>query len=352
MKKALLALLFFTGVFVLNGCSRDELITEPPVFVTSKEGVYVLSEGSGAAGSAKLSFLNLTDNTFSENIFSPGNIGLFPDGLIYSDREIYLTEQGNFGSAGIVYRLDSNGNVLKSASAGTNPYSLAASNGKLFITNGPSGKVSVVNKTNLNLINIISAGVYPQEIIAIGNKIFVANTGTFGGDPDSTISVINAVNDQVIAVIKVRQRPSSLAMTNDGKLLAGCPGNASEGMIFKIDPQSYSVLDSFFINNGSASGFDKDLAVDKNSSNVFFISNTNNIVKLDLNTKVHSTVIANPNPASSFYYGYNYDSNTGKHFVADARNFAVNGNLLVYDQNGSLTNSFITGIAPRRIVVK
>ena len=351
MKKIIAAIIIITGIFSMQGCQRDELITNPPAN-TSVKGTYILSEGNGTPGSAKLSFLNITDNSFSVNIFSPGNIGLFPDGLLYDDGVVYITEQGNFGSAGKVYKLDSNGNVLNSASVGINPYSLATANGKLYITNGPANNVSVLNKSNLSFITNINTGVYPQEAVSFGNTVFIANTGTFGGVTDSTISVISAFSDQRIADIKVRQRPSSLAISNDGKLLAGCPGNAADGIIYKIDPQSYSILDSFVINSGAASGFDKDISVDKNSNNIFFISNSNNIVKLDLITKAFSAIIVNPNPSSSFFYGYNYDSNTRKHFIADAKNFFVNGSLNVYDENGNISNTFTTGIAPRRIVVK
>ncbi|MBS1553149.1 MAG: hypothetical protein JST15_13870 [Bacteroidetes bacterium] len=352
MKKIIFIFFVITGIFVIQGCERDEVIVNPPSNNTSANGIYILSEGNGTAGSAKLSFFNTTQNTFTDNIFSPGNLGLYPDGLLFADREVFIAEQGNFGSAGKVYRLDSNGKILNSASVGTNPYSLAAANGKLYITSGPANSVSVLNKSNLSYITVIGTGVYPQEVISIGNKIFAANNGAFGGVGDSTISVISAVFDQRIADIKVRQRPSSLAVTNDGKLLAGCTGSASEGIIYIIDPQNYSILDSFIINNGSASGFDKDISVDKNSNNIYFISDLNNIVKLDLVTKSHSVFISNPNTQASYFYGYSYDSNSKKHFIADAKNFAVNGNLIVFDENGNKISTYTTGIAPRRIVVK
>ena len=351
LNKFIAAIIIITGIFSMQGCQRDELITNPPAN-TSVKGTYILSEGNGTPGSAKLSFLNITDNTFSVNIFSPGTIGLFPDGLLYDEGEVYITEQGNFGSAGKVYRLDSNGNVLNSAAVGINPYSLTTANGKLYITNGPANNVSVLNKSNLSFITNISTGVYPQEAVSFGNTVFIANTGTFGGDTDSTISVISAFSDQRIADIKVRQRPSSLAISNDGKLLAGCPGNGADGIIYKIDPQNYSILDSFLINSGTASGFEKDISVDKNSNNIFFISNANNIVKLDLITKAYSVIINNANISSDYFYGYNYDSSSRKHFIANAKNFSVNGSLIVYDENGNLSDTFTTGIAPRRIAVK
>ena len=137
--------------------------------------VYVLSEGSGSPGSAKLSMLDLQNTSYTENIFNPGNLGLFPDGLIYHENHLYLTEQGNFGGSGKIYKLDTLGNVLNSTTVGRNPYSLTISNDKIYITNGPASNVSVLNLNDLSLVTTVTVGVYPQEILAKNNKVFVAN---------------------------------------------------------------------------------------------------------------------------------------------------------------------------------
>jgi len=337
------------SIAYLNGCNRDEIIN-PPSEVNAFNGAYILSEGGFSAGSSRLSFYNLADDVFTENITS-NTLGLFPDGLILDDKELFLCEQGNFGSTGRVYRMDTNGVVKTFQSVGTNPFSLASANEKLYLTNGPANNVSVVDKNNLNIITTVNVGLFPQEIISIGNKVFVCNT-SFGGATDSTVSVIDAVSDQVIHSIIVRKTPSSLEVTNDGKLLIGCPGSTATGIIYKFDPGNYSKLDSFVIGNGLASGFDKDISVDRFSNNIYFISNLNNIVKLDLATKSHSIFISNQNTSTTFFYGYNYDNVNKKHYVADAKSFVINGSINIYDENGNSIRTFTTGIAPRRIVIK
>ena len=337
------------SIFALlfSSCTRDEIIIpEPPVVLTTN-GAYILSEGGVNPGSSKLSFYSIAKDSFYTNIYSPGILGLFPSGLIFINNNLFLTEQGNFGSAGKIYKLDTNGSTILSQVVGTNPYSLAAANNKIYITNGPAGNVSVVDMNSLSLIKSISVGVYPQEIIAIGNKVFVCNTSLYGGAQDSTVSVIDATTDNVVKTIIVQKDPSSLAMTNDNKLLVGCPGQF--GFVYLIDPDSYNKIDSFL----SIDGFGKDIAVDSDSDDIFFISISNNISKINLVNKVSSKLISNPSPSSSLFYGYNYESVNKKHYVCDAKNFTVAGSLYIYNEIGAMEKIIYTiGIAPRRIVFK
>ena len=110
-------------IISLSGCTREEIIIpEPPVVLTTN-GAYILSEGGVNPGSSKLSFYSITKDSFYTNIFSSGILGLFPSGLIFKSNNLFLTEQGNFGSAGKIYKLDTNGSMLLSQVVGTNPYS-------------------------------------------------------------------------------------------------------------------------------------------------------------------------------------------------------------------------------------
>lgn len=355
MRKIKLKLLSFVilvafSIVSLSGC-RDDLITPAPEVIIS-DGAYVLSEGGFTAGTSKLSYYNLTNDIFTENIFGPSTLGLFPDGLVLSGSQLYALAQGNFGAAGTIYALDTSGMVQQSQPVGTNPFSLAIANDKIYVTNGPANNVTVVNKNNLTTIATIPVGLFPQEILSIGNKVFVCNTSVFMGGTDSTVSVIDATNDQVVATIRVRQTPSSLAVTNDGKLLVGCPGIVSTGIIYLIDPQSYVKLDSFSINTGGSGGFDRDIAVDKNSNDIYFLTAQNNVSRINIVSKSQSLVIPNFNAPADYFYGYNYDSENRKHYIANAKDFVSSGRLEVYDESGNLIKSFVTGAIPRRIVVK
>ena len=351
MSSKFIIVIFIFLITGITGCNRDEIITAPPAANTSK-GAYVLSEGGFNPGTSKLSFYNRTKDSFYVSIFNPGNLGLSPDGMILNNNNLYITEQGNFGAAGKIFKTDTNGTVITSADAGINPYSLAIANNKIYITNGPANNVTVLDKNSFSIITTIGTGVYPQEIISIGNKVFVCNTSVFNGATDSTVTVIDATSDQVVSTIKVRKSPSALAVTTDGKLLVGCPGNVSGAAIFKIDPNTYNKLDSF---TNLGYGFCKDISVISSDKICYIAGNIyaeGGIVTYNMSSRFSALTI--DQPSTGLNYSLAYDSEAGYIYVGYVPNFTVSGKLIVYNTAGVQQNEFTitNAIAPRRIVIK
>lgn len=351
MKRLITGLVFIAIIVNLSGCNRDEIITAPVTVNTSK-GAYVLSEGVFNPGTSKLSFYNRTKDSFYVSIFNPGSLGLSPDGMILHNNNLYITEQGNFGSAGKIYKADTNGTVISSADVGTNPYSLAIANNKIYITNGPANNVSVLDINSFALLNTVSVGLYPQEIISIGNKVFVCNTSVFNGPYDSTVSVIDASSDQLVSTIIVRKTPSALGVTTDGKLLVGCPGNSSAAAIFKIDPNTYNKLDSF---TNLSYGFCKDISV-MSSDRICYIAGSAyaeaGIVTYNMSSRVSALTI--DQPSAGLNYSLAYDVESASIYVGFVPGFNVSGKLRIYNSGGVIQKEYTitNAIAPRRIVIK
>ncbi|MBN8568621.1 MAG: YncE family protein [Ignavibacteria bacterium] len=344
-----LLLLLTASLIFIQGCYRDEILTPTnPSNQPHKFGVYVLSEGRGLTDQSALSFLSFYNDDFSYNITFPTYLGLYPDGIInYNSTTLYVTERGSANGPGKIYKIDTNGIILASNNIGLNPYSITANNGKAYCTNGPDSSVSVVDLNSLSEIKRIKVGLYPQEILALNNRVFVANTKITGGGTDSSISVIDAISDTQIDKFKVNISPSSLAISKDGFLLAGTSGNG--GMIYKINPVTYSKIDSFFVNSITI----KDINVDYNSNYVYFISNNNSIVQLDVGTKAFTTIITSTvaNPLS-YVNGYAFDVKNRKHYLADAKDFSSYGYLYKYNSASRIESGYQTGIDPRRILIR
>jgi YVTN family beta-propeller protein len=343
-KKSALILFLFTILF--NSCTRDEIINVPPPTVTSTTGAYVLSEGGFSQNTSKLSLYSIIQDTFYTSIFYPGNLGLFASGMLLYNNYLFVLEQGSFGAPGKIYQLDTTGNVLNSKIIGINPYSLTVANNKIYYTNGPAGNVGVLNVNDLSFIKNITVGAYPQEITSFGGKVFVCNTSIYGGAQDSTVSFIDSQNDLEIFKITVKKEPTSVCISRNNTLIIGC--NGINGLIYIVDPNTYNKIDSL----NTPEGFGKDLNIDSQTNNIYFISYSGNIVKLDLDSRSSTTVIQNQNPAVSFFYGYSFDSKNRKHYLCDARNFTSNGYYLILNMNNIIEKSFSAGIAPRRIVLK
>ncbi len=347
MKKLINAFLFVLALLItftsFNGCGDEEVISNMVTTVTN--GAYIVSEGTSPSNS-RLSFYSSTKDSFYQNIYS-GSLA-YPDGLELFNGDLYLVEQGpTFGGNGKIYLLDSNGGLkISSNPFGSNPYSIALTNQRAYVTNGPGSKVSVLELHNLTFVQDVNVGVYPQEIAASSGKIFVCNMSAFGGNSDSTVSVIDINSNSVINTIVLRKDPSSIksvVATGGNEIYVGCQGGG--GIIYKINSETANKLDSFSLPNG----FDKDLCVYNGS--VYFISSSNNIDKLDLSTRIVTTFITNPG-SPSYFYGYNIDIINGKHYVLDAKNFTVDGSLYIYDSNGNMVRTYTTGVGPRRVVFK
>lgn len=337
MKKSHFNLLIFASFIYFGGCSEDEVIksNNPPV---QGEGVYlfILNEGT-SAGTGSLSRYTSSDDTLIQSIFS-GTLS-FPDGILIEGGSLLVVEQGaTFGGPGRIYKLDMSGNLISSSQPfGSSPYSLAAVNNKIYVTNGPGSSVTVLDKNTLSVVKTIQVGVYPQEILNVGNKIFVCNTSAYGGPYDSTVSVIDAVNDTVITSVTLRRDPASIYYKNNSVFI-GCN---SAAMIYSINPDSHSKADSFTINQG----FGKDISGSNNGNTINFIDGNNNITQLDFVNGTTSTLVTNPDPVNNYFYGYTY---IDKHYILDAKNFVVNGKLYIYGNSGLLEKTFTTGVAPRK----
>jgi YVTN family beta-propeller protein len=343
---------FLILCFFASSCTRDEIMVEPQPVIT-QSGVYILSEGGFSAGSSKLSYYDFDKDSLYSDIFRPGSLGLFPDGIAERDGILYITEQGNFGAPGKIYKLDSNGIVLASAGIGLNPYAVTETNGRLFVSNGPANNVSVVNRENLQVLATIPVRNYPQEILGIGNRVFVCNAGSFSTGDDSTVSVIDAGNNQVVGTLLVGKNPSTLAKSNDGKLLVGCPGDSSSAVIFKIDPITLTRLETY---GNLRYGLSKDISVGSNEI-LYFIAGSlysdEEIVSYSMTTGQTQFIISKP--SGYVNYGLAYDKIPERLYVcAAAADFTSSGRFRVYSTAGILLKDFAisSGIAPRRMLIK
>ncbi|MCI0474362.1 MAG: YncE family protein [Ignavibacteria bacterium] len=339
--RKLFLLLAAIPLLIVIGCSPED--TETNINLTVSTGAYILSEGSTSPGSAKLSFYNSFSGAFTQSIFNPGTLGLFPDGMIKYNGNLFITEQGNYNSAGKIYKLDTAGKVLSQNSVGKNPYSLCASNNKIYITNGPAGNVSVVDPNTLSTLKEITAGVYPQEIIAHNGFVYVCNTGVYNGDQDSTVSIIDASTDAVIKTLNVSKDPSSLVVTGGNKLFVGCPGISGKLYVFDLANNNLVFSKTLF------NGFSKDMVYDSKTDVIYFVANNGDIIKMNPSTYNEEKLIGVP--SSGYVYGYAYDSGNLLHYIADARNFIVTGLVYVCNGQGVPIDTLSTGIAPRRILI-
>jgi YVTN family beta-propeller protein len=88
----------------------------------------------------------------------------------------------------------------------------------VYVTNGGSGTVTVLDVVNVRLDRELSVGQNPVAVAAspTRNEVYVVNSGPVGGF--GSISVINAENNTVVATIPVRRQPAAIDIDSEGNL--------------------------------------------------------------------------------------------------------------------------------------
>jgi YVTN family beta-propeller protein len=80
----------------------------------------------------------------------------------------------------------------------------------VYVTNGDSGTVSVLDVVNLRVDREVQVGLHPVAVAAspTRNEVYVVNQGAAGGQ--GSISVLNAENNSVAATIPLHKEPQSI----------------------------------------------------------------------------------------------------------------------------------------------
>jgi YVTN family beta-propeller protein len=88
----------------------------------------------------------------------------------------------------------------------------------VYVTNGQSGTLTVLDAVNLRLDREIPVGQNPLAVAAspTRNEVYVVNAGTQSGQ--GSVSVIDAEHNTVVATIPVLRAPVSIEVAQNGKL--------------------------------------------------------------------------------------------------------------------------------------
>ncbi|MFT6815662.1 MAG: hypothetical protein ACJAZ3_001572 [Sphingobacteriales bacterium] len=319
-----------------------------------------------------------------------------PLGYDYSNG-VYFVNEGGFGLGnGSIDHLLANGTVINQVfnkttcdSLGDVVQSIAKFNNRLYIPVNGSGKVVVLNATNLNPVSTIEGfssprfflgfndkigyvsdwasntvkaidlekdsitsefqvGNSPNEMIKVGDEIFVCNSGAFG--EDSTISVISTTSiSQAPFITSKYKNASAVGQDKDGMLwflFAGNPGffgTASPAALVKINPSTKNVLAEIQLDSTSNP---VRMAISTNGDYVYYLGGfTGPVYRIGLSETVEATEPF----ISGDFYGLGFDA-VGQLYLSDAKDFSQKGEMKVYAKNSTmLVKSYTTGVNPNGI---
>ncbi len=349
-----LTLLLFTMVLVTS-CDKDEPESDTPVVLTTT-GVYVINEGSFGSGNSSISFLNVTNNIMSNNVFETINgfpLGDVAQSMTLHKEKAYLAVNN---SQKIEVVNGTTFSSIQTISGFQGPRHFVGVGTKGYVCDWFADDVKVLDLNTNTITGSIPVGSGPEMALVSGTKLFVVNVGGFG--MDSTVSVIDLGTDAVIATLQVGINPNSIVSDASGKLWILCGGSTGPdytggtaddiaGSLWKINPFNYDIEKQLTMGQFHHPA---KLQINKNTNELFYLLGsdgyTGKVIKMAaVPGQLSATPFVNKN-----FYGLGIDKNSGMIYGAYVPGFTQNGFVFRYGTGGGLLDSMEVGIAPNGFV--
>ena len=319
-------------------------------------GVFVVNEGIYGQTSGTISFLNLTTNEVSQDIFKNINgrdLGNVVQSMyIHNDKAYIVVNNSNKIE---VVRTNNFKEFAQINGLEQPRYFIPVDSNFAYVSQWGldllSGSVAVIDLNSNTIVQRINQGIGkgPEKMLIHNGLVYVCNVG--GLDYDNFISVIDVNSNQVIDTIQTDFAPNSLEIDANNLLWVACKGKtvyssfpnidsslSTEGSLISIDIQTRQIVDR--ISLGMAKGASQ--LTKTNTGFDFYFNHDNQLCQLNTNTKTWNSII----PRN--FYGIGYQDNTiyGATYRGIQSSWIVRynaSNLSVVDsfKAGIFANSFI-----------
>ncbi len=324
-------------------------------------GIFVVNEGPFQSGTGSINFYNRTTGAATENIFELENnrpLGNIVQSMsIHGNRayivvnnanKVEVTDAGSFESTGVIENL-----VMPRYFAGINDTKGYVSQ---WGANGVDGSIKVINLNNLSVSKTIATGKGADRMIQRGQRVYVVNNG--GYSTDNKVSIINTTTDEIEKTVEVDHKPNSIQADANGNIWVLCGGNKVYNANWTINEEASTV--GALIQLSPAGNVMQRIAFDSKSASPskLVINAAGNTLYYTYKGGVYAHPIAQTQLAATpvitkSFYAIAIDPETGYLYGSDAKDFASNGEVLVYDlSNGTQHHTMAAGIIPTYFVFK
>ncbi len=348
--KFLLASVIVLTIFIAS-CKDDEKLS-----LAYENGAFITNEGAWNNTNASVSFYDFSSGTVINDVFQKTNSRPIGDVL----------QSACIADSKIFFVLNSS-NKIEVANAGdmeeistveglNNPRYITSSNGNVFITQwGDGGNVKVLNTNTLAITKTIAVGVGPEGILSFNNQIWVANSGGYAYD--STITVINAITNEVAKTIKLDNKsycPQQLVVDKNNNIWVLCSGYVdyyanpithTPSKLIKISSSTYEVLKNFTI---SPDQHPIRLSISNDGNTVYYGGGYTFTGIYAVN--IAATVLPNTPIVNELFYGFNINPENNEIFGLKAPSFTENGKLKRFSSTGQFISDFTVGIGPNSVI--
>lgn len=334
----------FIASFSLASCSTDE--PKPPTILDDPDadGLFVICEGNWGYGNSSITFYNTNTNSVDENIFQRAN------GMKLGDTAESMTIHNDLAwvvvnTSGVIFAIDEDTYIERGRIENlTSPrYIHFVNDEKAYVTDMYSYEVLIINPKTYSVTGSIAVDSPAEEMVQAGKYVYT-NSWSYG----KIISKIDSSTDKVVATLEVGVQPKSMALDNQNRLWVLCDGGSWEQnpvgyeapTLVCVNLDSFTVEKSYFMTLGDSVSH---LVADGDGRNLYWLNGGVYKMSVDASALPSEPFITKDNVQ---YYGLTVNPDNGDIYFSDAVDYMQNGRVYRYKGDGSLANSFTTGVCP------
>lgn len=347
---------------VFAACNKNDFQKQP--VVKPAQGVYVLNEGGFGRNNAGLGYYDFTEKTYGDLFESKNNIKLGDvanDAIIYGGKTyIVINNSGllmvaNAATGKYIDSIEIKKPNAQGKSVSTQPRNVVAYNGKVYVSTWLDG-IKVIDTLSLKISQTIGVRAGAEGMAVKNNNLYAVVGGSWKGEYDSVISVVNLSTNIVTNNITVGYNPV-------GKIYLDNADNAYVYLYGKYDA-SYKLSGSALVKLnlqteivtkkvdgvlGKISLFDNKIYAIGGDGGFKEVKvfNSSDLSIASTNFITDGTSFVQP-------YGINIDETNGDVYVTDAKDYQTSGSVYAFDKTGKKKFSFATtgGIMPNVVLFK
>lgn len=333
----------------LASCERTTDSQPQPVVPTgSGNNVYITNEGAFTAANGSVTLFDKTTKTATTDLFQNSNsrpLGDVVQSMTVNNNLGYLVV--NNSNKVEVVNLPSFRSAATISSLQQPRYLVATSQAKGYITewistSSAAGRVTVIDLNTNAVLGTLPTGGYPEKPLVYNDIVYVPNSN------DNTITVINSIQQKVVATITVSDGPGSLVADRNGSLWVLCSGitryggapdypvlSSTPGALIRFSPGTFTQQTVLPFAAGVSPG---DLRISPDGSQLYYRAGRGEY-RLDI---AATSLPATPLIRRGFY-GFNVDPADGTLYGC-AASYTGASRTIRYRPDGTAIDSFATGI--------
>lgn len=344
--------MFILCAFTLASCSDDD-----DDKITVEEGIYVLNNGKIGSNNSTVTYYNpvtgvsdVTDVYAAQNQRGLGDSG---QDILCGGKYIFLAVY-NSNRISVMTRdfVEIASIPLVREGQPQSPRSLAYADKKLYVSLY-DGYVAKINTSDFTVEAQVKVGRNPEGLAVSNGKLFVANSGGMDYNTpvgyDKTVSVINLKTFEVEKTIEVALNPTALTTVDNGDVYCISMGNYGDvpNTLQKINPKDYTVTKVGGATEMATDGKKLYLMLSQydvnwNQTISYPVYDTEKGEMLSGEWVKDASAIVKP-------YKLVYEPVT-EHLYLTSSDYVNNGDVYVYETDGTLVTKFGAGLNPLKVV--